>query len=61
MVAMLPHSKKDCRIDKTHVATQIRELCQLHKCRQFLYFETKKKINFQLYAGVYPSGPTVRF
>jgi ribosome biogenesis protein BRX1 len=42
------------------VRQQIEELCENHKCRYFLYFEVKKKINFSIWLGRYPEGPSVK-
>jgi hypothetical protein len=43
------------------VAEQISELCELHKCRSFLYFETKKRLRFAVWVGNYPYGPSFKF
>jgi ribosome biogenesis protein BRX1 len=33
----------------------------MHKCRYFLYFESKKKIRFSLWVGRFPEGPSIKF
>jgi ribosome biogenesis protein BRX1 len=43
------------------LSDQISELCELHKCKQFLYFETKKRVKFSLWIGSYPYGPSFKF
>lgn len=58
---MMPHSKKECKIEKKDIADQINELCYIHSCCNFLFFEARKKSDLYLHAGRFPNGPTVKF
>lgn len=47
-------------IHKIDVRDQIKELCEAFKTRYFMYFEVKRKVNFSLWLGRYPEGPSVK-
>ena len=58
---LLPHSKKEAKIDKNNVIQSIAELCNIHSARSFLYFEARRDGELFLFLGRYPNGPTVKF
>lgn len=58
--ALLPHSKKDSKLEKDEIKEQLHELCEVRDCKNVLFFETRGK---QLYLWVckYPDGPSVYY
>ena len=60
-ISMLPHSKKDAKLEKRDIGEQISELCFAHSCSTFLYFESRRKSDLYLWIGRFPSGPSAKF
>lgn len=58
--ALLPHSKKDSKLEKDEVKQQLQELCETRDCKNVLFFETRGK---QLYLWMckYPDGPSIYY
>lgn len=49
-------------VSNTETRSQICDLCELHQCRNFIYFESKKRgVNFSMWIGSYPDGPSMKF
>lgn len=60
LAALLPHTKKDSKLEKDEMRTQLLELCEIRDCKNVLFFETRGK---QLYLWVckYPDGPSLYY
>ncbi len=57
---MLPHSKKESKLDKHSHYTELVDLAAMKKCPNILLIERKRKELF-LYAVKSPIGPTLKF
>lgn len=57
---LLPHSKKDSKLEKDELKPQLQDLCETRDCKNVLFFETRGK---QLYLWLckYPDGPSVYY
>ncbi|SCZ89391.1 BZ3500_MvSof-1268-A1-R1_Chr9g10392 [Microbotryum saponariae] len=62
LTAMLPHAKKDAKLDTKHQLALVNELCDLSNCNNALFFEARRKHNdLYLWAAKAPNGPSIRF
>ncbi|SCV69729.1 BQ2448_1123 [Microbotryum intermedium] len=62
ITAMLPHAKKDAKLDTKHQLALVNELCDLSNCNNALFFEARRKHNdLYLWAAKAPNGPSIRF
>jgi len=61
LVALMPHAKKECKIEKGDLSESISELCYLHKCANFIYFESRKRRDLYVWIGRFPDGPSFKF
>lgn len=60
--SLLPHSKKDAKLDSKHHLPLLNELCDLANCNNALFFEARRKHgDLYLWAAKAPNGPSVRF
>ncbi len=48
---LLPHAKKDIKLEKKNEGEQILELCESHSCKNYLFFDSKKKRDLYLWIG----------
>lgn len=57
---LLPHSRKDAKLDtKTHL-TQLNELADLYNCNNIAFFEARKGQDLYMWLSKPPNGPTVK-
>ena len=62
LTSLLPHSKKDAKLDSKHQLPLLNELCDLSNCNNALFFEARRKHgDLYLWAAKAPNGPSVRF
>ncbi|KAK9472865.1 Brix domain-containing protein [Dipodascopsis tothii] len=61
LTAMLPHGKKDSKLDTKSKLFYLNELAELHNCNNVLYFESRKKQDLYMYVAKAPNGPTAKF
>lgn len=63
LIELIPHSKKECKIEKKNVKDQIDELCYERSCNNFIYFESRSHKISDLYMWVSksPNGPAMKF
>jgi len=61
LVSLMPHSKKDAKLEKRDIPEQISELCFTHSCSNFMYFEARRKTDLYLWIGRFPDGPSAKF
>ncbi|KAI8057971.1 hypothetical protein BDF22DRAFT_772534 [Syncephalis plumigaleata] len=59
--ALLPHSKRDAKLDTKHGFDALNELAELNNCNNCLFFESRKKSDLYLWMAKTPNGPTVKF
>ena len=60
IISLLPHSKKECKIDRKVAAQELNEICFNHSCTNCVYFEHKKR-EFVMWVFRSPDGPTLKF
>ncbi|KAI8825285.1 Brix domain-containing protein [Fimicolochytrium jonesii] len=59
--ALLPHSKKDAKLDNKHKLHVLNELAELNNCNNCIYFEIRKHTDCYLWMSKTPNGPSVKF
>ncbi|KAI0256874.1 ribosome biogenesis protein BRX1 [Lactifluus subvellereus] len=58
--ALLPHVKKDSKLDSKNHLHLLPELADLHSCNNALYFEARRHEDLYLWAAKTPNGPSVK-
>ena len=58
---IMPHSKKEQKLDTKDRLDTANEVAELHSCEGCLLFEARKRKDLYLWAARTPQGPTVRF
>ncbi|GAA5973213.1 hypothetical protein JCM8115_003467 [Rhodotorula mucilaginosa] len=62
LLSLLPHAKKETKLEDKHNLPSINELCYLSSCNNALFFEARRQHNdLYLWAAKTPNGPSVRF
>jgi ribosome biogenesis protein BRX1 len=59
--ALLPHSRKESKLDTKTKLYQLNELAELYNCNNVLYFEARKGKDLYAWMSKPPNGPTVKF
>lgn len=60
VISMLPHSKKECKIEKNVAKDELADICYNHSCKNGLYFEHRKR-ELVLWMFRTPEGPCAKF
>jgi len=60
IIDLLPHAKKECKIEKNVAKDELTEVCSNHNCNNCLYFEHRKR-EFILWIFKNPEGPSIKF
>jgi ribosome biogenesis protein BRX1 len=60
IISLVPHSKKECKIERKVAIEDLNEICYNHSCSNCLYFENKKR-EFVLWVFKSPEGPSLKF
>ncbi|KAJ1617128.1 Brix-domain-containing protein [Pavlovales sp. CCMP2436] len=61
-VSLLPHVRKDCKLEQKDRIDTIPEIAELAGCNRALFFEVRKHSDLYLWAGsVAAGGPSVKF
>lgn len=60
LISLLPHAKKECKIEKNVAKDELSEVCFNHNCKNGLYFEHRKK-EFVLWMFRAQDGPCAKF
>jgi ribosome biogenesis protein BRX1 len=60
VISLLPHAKKECKIEKNVAKEELTEVCGNHNCSNCLYFEHRKR-EFILWVFKNPDGPSIKF
>ena len=58
--ALLPHSRKDAKLDTKTKLYQLNELAELYNCNNVLFFEARKGKDLYIWMSKPPNGPTVK-
>lgn len=59
--AMIPHHKKESKLDSKDMLTVVNEIAALKACDTTIFFEVRKKRDLFLWLSHTPSGPSVKF
>ncbi|KAF2861907.1 brix domain-containing protein 2 [Piedraia hortae CBS 480.64] len=58
--ALMPHSRKESKLDSKNRLNQLNELAELYNCNNVLFFEARKKTDLYLWFSKPPNGPTIK-
>jgi ribosome biogenesis protein BRX1 len=58
--SLLPHSRKDAKLDTKTKLYQLNELADLYNCNNILFFEARKAKDLYLWISKPPNGPTIK-
>ncbi|KAF8226736.1 Brix-domain-containing protein [Tricholoma matsutake] len=58
--ALLPHVKKDSKLDSKSQLHLLPELADLHNCNNTLYFEARRHEDLYMWAAKTPNGPSIK-
>lgn len=58
---LLPHSKKENKVEHQENLQVINELCEMKSCNNVIFLETRKKTDLFLWIGKTPNGPMAKF
>ena len=61
IIDLLPHAKKENKIERKIAKDYINELCYHRSCNNCIYLEARKKTDFFLWVMKSPEGPSVKF
>lgn len=59
-VRMLPHVRKDCKLENKDRLQAIPEMAELAGCNAVMYYEVRKHQDLFLWLSIAPSGPSTR-
>lgn len=58
---LLPHSKKENKLGSKTNLIVINDLCEMKRCNNCVYFETRKKQDLYMWVSRCPNGPSAKF
>ena len=58
--ALLPHSKKDSKLDSKSDLSVLNELAELNNCNNCMYFEARRHEDLYLWLSKTPNGPSAK-
>jgi ribosome biogenesis protein BRX1 len=58
---MLPHSRKDAKLDTKNHLHYLNEVAELYNCNGVLFFEARKRQDLYLWLSRAPNGPCAKF
>ncbi|ORX61427.1 Brix-domain-containing protein [Hesseltinella vesiculosa] len=58
---LLPHAKKDAKLDTKSDLYLLNELAELNNCNNAIFFEVRKRQDLYLWMSKTPNGPSVKF
>jgi ribosome biogenesis protein BRX1 len=61
LYSLLPHSRKEPKLDTKKQLTQLNEIAELYNCNNILYFEVRKHTDLYMWLSKPPNGPTIKF
>ncbi|PBP23769.1 brix domain-containing protein 2 [Diplocarpon rosae] len=60
LASLLPHGRKDAKLDTKSKLHQLNELAELYNCNNVFFFEARKGKDLYLWMSKAPNGPTVK-
>lgn len=60
LYSLLPHSRKDAKLDTKTKLYQLNELADLYNCNNVFFFEARKGKDLYVWMSKAPNGPTVK-
>jgi len=57
---LLPHAKKDSKLDSKNQLGLLPELADLHNCNNTLYFEARRHEDLYMWVAKTPNGPSIK-
>eukprot|EP00164_Ancoracysta_twista_P010700 GFYU01016237.1.p1 GENE.GFYU01016237.1~~GFYU01016237.1.p1 ORF type:complete len:288 (+),score=88.83 GFYU01016237.1:124-987(+) len=61
MLGLMPHTKKDSKLDTKDHLNVLNEVCELQGCNNCVFLEVRKKRDLYLWMAKTPMGPTMKF
>ncbi|KAF2668921.1 Brix-domain-containing protein [Microthyrium microscopicum] len=61
LAALLPHARRESKLDTKTQLTQLNELADLYNCTTVLFFEARKGKDLYAWLSKPPNGPTIKF
>merc|ERR1712070_690166 len=61
LLKMLPHSKKDAKVDLKEGVGSINEIADMENCDLSMLFEVRRKEDLYVWMFKAPNGPTIKF
>ncbi|KAJ9510337.1 hypothetical protein QJQ45_015813 [Haematococcus lacustris] len=61
LIALIPHSKKDSKLDTKTDRNVINEVADMKSCTSVVFFEVRKRMDLYLWFAKTPEGPSVKF
>jgi len=58
---LLPHSKKDAKLDHKDELFNVNEVCEMKSCNNCIFFEVRKKLDLYMWISKPPNGPSAKF
>ncbi|KAG0264122.1 Ribosome biogenesis protein brx1 [Actinomortierella ambigua] len=59
--ALMPHSKKDAKLDSKSKLHVLNELAELNNCNNCIFFEVRKRQDLYMWIAKTPNGPSMKF
>lgn len=60
LVSMLPHSRKDAKMDTKSKLFYLNEIADLYNCNNILFFEARKRQDLYMWMSKAPNGPCIK-
>ncbi|EJD42249.1 Brix-domain-containing protein [Auricularia subglabra TFB-10046 SS5] len=60
LASLMPHAKKDAKLDAKNQLRLLPELADLHSCNNALYFEARRHSDLYMWAAKTPNGPSIK-
>lgn len=60
LTALLPHSKKDTKLDTKSKLYQLNEVAELYNCNNIMFFEARKHQDLYMWLSRAPNGPSFK-
>lgn len=60
LVAMLPHGRKDAKLDTKSKLYHLNEIADLYNCNNVLFFEARKRQDLYMWMSKAPNGPCIK-
>ncbi|KAF8454901.1 Brix domain-containing protein [Terfezia claveryi] len=60
LVSMLPHGRKDAKMDTKSKLFYLNEVAELYNCNNILFFEARKRQDLYIWMSKAPNGPCIK-